>query len=120
MRLKPGSDTVRILDFPLIYESDILGLINVPIGFETDFASVPRIPFIYAMWGGKAHREAVLHDYLYRKDSKPIATYRQANGVFYEAMEVRNKRKLIRYPMYWGVVLGGWTSYHKKSVEDKL
>ena len=120
IKLKTDSDTVYVLQFPLLYESDILGLIDVPVGFETDFASVPRIPFIYAMWGGKAHREAVLHDYLYRSDSKPLATYSQANGVFFEAMEVRGKKRVVRYPMWWGVVLGGWTSYHKKNVDDKL
>ena len=23
-------------------------------------------------------------------------------------------------PLYWGVVLGGWTAFHKKRVKDKL
>jgi len=120
IRLKPKSDKVFVVKFPLIYESDILGLIDVPIGFETDFASVPRIPFIYAMYGGRVHREAVLHDYLYRKDSNPIATYSQANGVFFEAMQVRKKKRIVRYGMYYGVCLGGWMSFHKKNVTDKL
>jgi len=119
-RLKHGSDTVWVLKFPLIYESDILGLIDVPVDFETDFASVPRVPIIYSMWGARSHREAVLHDYLFRIDSVPQATYSQANGVFLEAMAVRNKKRVVRYPMWWGVVLGGWTAYHKKYVNDKL
>lgn len=119
-QLKPGSDKIWVVKFPLIYESDILGLISVPAEFETDFASVPRIPIIYSLWGALAHREAVIHDYLYRKDSEPQATYSQANNVFCEAMEVRKKRKLVRYPMWIGVVLGGWTSYHKKAVTDKI
>jgi hypothetical protein len=40
-------------------------LLTVPAGFKTDFASVPRIGVIYAALGNKAHRAAVLHDWLY-------------------------------------------------------
>ena len=39
--------------------------ITVPQLFETDFASAPRIPFIFAKFGNRAHRPAVLHDFLY-------------------------------------------------------
>jgi hypothetical protein len=113
-------DCVWVLFFPLIYESDLLGKIEVPAGFETDFASVPRVPFIYELFGARAHREAVLHDYLYRTDSVPQATYSQANEVFYEAMELRGKSWLVRHGMWLGVVLGGWTAFHKKKVSDKL
>lgn len=113
-------DKIWELDFALIYESDILGEIIVPAGFQTDFASVPRLPIIYSLFGDKAHREAVLHDYLYRIDSVPQATYSQANEVFYEAMELRGKGWIVRHCMWLGVVLGGWTAYHKLRVEDKL
>ena len=119
--LKSGTDNVWIVDEPLKYYSELLGqLIVIPLWFETDFASVPRVPFAYAAWGDRAHREAVLHDYLYRIDSKPIVTYSQANNVFLEAMKATGKPWRIYYPMYWGVVLGGWTAYHKKRVKDKL
>jgi hypothetical protein len=113
-------DKIWKLDSPLVYESDLLGLITVPEGFETDLASVPRVPFIYMMWGGKAHREGVIHDYLYRIDSKPLASFSQANGVFYEAMQTREKPVYVRYPMWWGVCIGGGSSYHKKFVGDSL
>jgi hypothetical protein len=114
------SDTIWCLGAELIFESDILGKIEVPEGFETDFASVPRIPVAYTLFGDKAHREAVIHDYLYRIDSVPQASYSQANDVFLEAMKERGKSFFVRYSMYWGVVLGGWTSYHKKLVNEKL
>ena len=114
------NDRVWKLHSPLVYESDLLGLITVPVGFETDLASVPRVPFIYMMWGGKAHREGVIHDYLFRSDSVPPSSYSQANGVFFEAMAVREKPVYVRYPMWWGVVIGGWTAYHKKKVSDPL
>lgn len=114
------NDQIWVITAPLIYESDIVGRIEVPAGFETDFASVPRVPFIYEMFGDRAHREAVLHDYLYRIDAVPQASYAQANNVFFEAMKLRGKKFVVRYGMYWGVVLGGWTAFHKRYVKDNL
>lgn len=123
-KLKDCTDCVWIIDHPLKYWSELLNcLIVVPHEdefFETDFASVPRVPIFYEMWGNRAHREAVLHDYLYRIDSVPVATYSQANAVFLEAMKATGKPRRIRWPMYLGVVLAGWTAYHKKRVLDKL
>lgn len=101
----------------LIYQSDLLErTLVVPKGFVTDLASVPRIPIAYQAWGGRCHREAVIHDFLYRIDSKPVVSYMIANRVFLEAAKARNKAWFIRYPMFWGVCLGGWMSYHRKVV----
>ena len=45
---------------PLLYESDAAGtIIKVPVAFETDFASVPRVPLIFDMMGDTAHSAAV-------------------------------------------------------------
>jgi hypothetical protein len=113
-------DCIWEMALPLIYESDIVGRIEVPQCFQTDFASVPRIPIAYRLYGDRAHRESVLHDYLYRSDSVPQATYSQANKVFLEAMEVRGKPWYVRYAMYAGVVAGGFLSYHRRKVWDRL
>ena len=115
-----NDDTVWVLTAPLVYESNILGEITVPKGFETDFASVPRIPIFYALYGGKAHRESVLHDALYRSNSIPKATRLQADRVFLEAMKARGKPCHIRWPMFLGVRLGGWWVYYKRRLMDKL
>jgi len=120
LSLKPGSDSVYILDEPLVYFSDIIGKVEVPTGFNTDLASVPRVPIVYSMWGGKAHREGVLHDYIFRKDSDPCVPFMLANWVFLEAMKSRGKPFYIRHPMYAGVVAGGYWSYHKRLVGDEL
>lgn len=115
------NDGAWVLLRPLRYYSDILNdLVEVPTGFETDFASVPRVPVAFMFFGDRAHHEAVLHDYLYRIDSCPIVTISQANDVFLEAMKERGKGYFVRYSMYWGVVLGGWTAYHKKKVKDPI
>ena len=119
-RLK-DDDCIWVIDHPLEYYCLILDKkIVIPEGFETDLASVPRVPFIYMFWGSKAHREAVLHDYLYRIDAIPKVTFSKANDIFLEAMEARGKPVYVRYPMYWGVKFGGKISYHKKYVNDKL
>jgi hypothetical protein len=131
---------VWIVDKPLKYWSELLNCLIVvppdyemqsesieeeltpkePTWFETDFASVPRLPVLWEMWGDRAHREAVLHDWLYRKDSVPCVAKEIADGIFLEAMKSTGKPWHISYPMYWGVKLGGFTAYHKKNVADKL
>ena len=113
-------DKIWILTALLIYQSDLLGTIAVPTGFETDFASVPRVPFVFESFGDRAHRESVIHDYLYRIDSIPIAKRRKADRVFLEAMKVRGKGFFVRGFMFLGVVIGGFGSYHKRKVGDKL
>ena len=119
--LKENNDKIWIVQKPLIYYSFLLDTeIIVPPLFETDLASVPRIPFIYAMWGGKAHHEGVLHDYLFRIDSVPNVKFMMANRIFLEAMKSRNKPIYIRQPMFYGVCVGGYFSYHKKYVKDEL
>jgi hypothetical protein len=115
-------DVVWELDSPLVYESDFLKeTITVPKGFQTDFASVPRfIPIASNTLLDKSHRESVIHDYLYRDDSLPLVTQKEADEVFFEAMTVRGKSKWVRYSMWAGVRIGGFTSYHKKLTGDKL
>lgn len=114
-------DKIWEIDKPLVYRSDLLlDCIEVPPGFQTDFASVPRWPVAYWLFGGRSHREAVIHDFLFRKDSKPLVTFSQANSVFLEAMTVRKKSFYIRYPMYWAVSLGSHSAFHKREVFERL
>lgn len=110
------TDDLFLVKSVLKYESAIIGRVTVQEGFYTDLASVPRVPFIYTLWGGRAHHEAVIHDYLFRSDCVPAVTFHQANKVFLEAMEARGKSAWIRYPMYWGVCLGSRGYWKKKRV----
>lgn len=116
--MSPGSDEIYILDAPLVYQSALLKRkVYVPPGFQTDLASVPRVPIVFWFWGGRAHREGVLHDWLYRIDSAPLVSKKVADAVFFEAMESRGKGRMVRYPMWWGVVLGGGGSYHQRNID---
>ena len=69
---------------PLRYSSDILNrTVEVPEGYVTDFASVPRAPIAYFLAGNTGHRAAVVHDYLIT--SKEVER-KIADNVFKEAL----------------------------------
>lgn len=51
---------------PLVYRSDVAGVITVPSEFITDFASVPRLPLAYLLAGDRAPGPAVIHDWMYQ------------------------------------------------------
>lgn len=80
-----ADDTWKVVA-PLQYRSVVLGaLIEVPDGFVTDMASVPRVPIVFWLTGDTAHAPAVVHDFLYQQH---IASKSQADDVFEEAMQV--------------------------------
>jgi hypothetical protein len=86
---------------PFMYASRIVGqTITVPAGFETDFASVPRLPLAYLIGGGEANEAAVVHDFLYvsKQTSKEVA-----DNVFLEAME-ESGVSWWRRKMMWAAV----------------
>ena len=117
LRCCQSDENYWILEAPLIYQSDMLkGVIEIPVGFCCDGASTRHIPFVSFIWGSTAHREAFLHDYFYCIDSKPVVSFGMANSLFLEAMEARGKGFFTRYPMFWGVWIGGYFSYHERYV----
>lgn len=90
---------------PLCYDSDIhKGVLCVPIGFETDLASVPRYPLVFWLTGDVAHEEAVLHDWLYVTRQLPRS---KADAIFREAMATTGKSAWRRWIMWAGVRVGG-------------
>ena len=81
---QPKEGEPWMLDNPLVFESELAGTVIVPAGFATDFASVPRLPVAYILFGDVVHAPAVVHDYLYA--SKEIRRD-LADAVFEEAMQ---------------------------------
>jgi hypothetical protein len=69
---------------PLAFEDDYGVVWTVATDFLTDFASVPRLPFIYAWAGNTAHAPAALHDWAIRETVCPRA---YADELFRQAME---------------------------------
>lgn len=87
--------------------------VEVPLGFETDGASVPKVLWWILPPFGKYGQAAVVHDKLYRDgillvDGKPVRVTRaKADAIFLEAMGVLKVSPVVRYPMYWAVRLFG-------------
>jgi hypothetical protein len=96
------------LTVPLVFESDEIGHVVVPSGFETDFASVPRIPVAYFVAGDTARYAAVVHDYLY---SERTVSREVADGVFLEAMKTSGVSWWRRALMHRAVRMFGNCAY---------
>lgn len=98
---------------PLIYDSLICGLVTVPKGFETDFASVPRLPFMFVFFGDRVHAAAVIHDYLCENHYPECRlSWGQCADVFNEAMKASGAPWYQRFPMVKAVKLYGVTKRH--------
>ena len=106
---KGGTTQLYAVTRSFTYVSDKLArAINVPRGFETDFASIPR-----AAWEILDPEDpiiawpSVIHDYLYtRKGTLPDGydyTREQADAVLREAMEVCGANSIIRNAVYQAV-----------------
>ena len=92
---------------PLIYQSDVLGqTITVPTGFQTDFASVPRVPFIFEFFGDTSVEAAVIHDWLYTPPHEGVSRI-EADDVLYEASKITDVPFWRRYGIFLGVRFGG-------------
>lgn len=97
------------LDF---YSAQLARVLRAKKGTTTDFASVPRIPFMYERYGGICQAEGALHDALYRRDGG--VTRAQADRVFLEAMKAEGKPADVCYVMYAAVRAFGGRHFHKK------
>jgi hypothetical protein len=95
------------------FQSDVAGqTITVPAGFVTDFASVPRFPFTYWLFGDTSHEAAVVHDWLYKSK---IIDRALADAVLKEASAAAGVPAWRRWGMYLGVRIGGgkpWEDDH--------
>lgn len=115
-----------LADFITLVHSDTQTIqITVKKGFITDFASVPKIPFAYLLFGGIGNYPAVAHDGLYSNSSKvevfdvdtnePFKVTREwADEVFKIGLEERGISSFKVNMMYWAVRLKGG-SFYKKS-----
>ena len=97
---------------PLIYESDLTGdVYHVPVGFRTDFASVPRVPIAFLLCGDTASKPACLHDALYTADpvtgKHPVPDRSTADALLKEAALVDGVPRWRVWLLWVGVRLGG-------------
>ena len=111
-----------ILTHALRYVTDIdsRGTFDVPAGFPTDLASIPKILWNILHPVGRYDAAAVVHDYLYAHgllNGKPI-TRAQADAILNEAMTVCGVGKVTRFLIYAGVRIGGWVVWNKYRGRD--
>ncbi|EEG2782570.1 DUF1353 domain-containing protein [Salmonella enterica] len=88
-------------------ESDV---IEVPAGFITDLATVPRIFWILLPPDGKYAKAAIIHDYLY---DNALRTKKEADLIFLDGMTVLGVPRWKRTVMYHAVRWFGRGSYGK-------
>ena len=86
---------------------------TVPMGSTTDLASVPRLPGAYLLFGGRARRSAILHDWLYESRFPR----KWADDVFRAAMKEEEINPVTRFVMWLGVRVGG-ASYYQEVAQD--
>jgi hypothetical protein len=99
------------LTAPLVYQSDVAGMtFTAPAGMVTDFASVPRAPLAYMLFGDRASEASVIHDFLYGSHLVPRA---MADAVLREASAVTGVSWLTRQAMWLGVRAFGWSHWGK-------
>ena len=121
-------------------EKEYPDFIEVPVGFITDFASIPRILWVLLPPTGPYGKAAVIHDWLYQggkvvseypitdKDGGAIyirqthymlAGRRDADAVLWEAMGVLGVNWLTKFVIYCGVRLGGRFAWHHGHAKPK-
>lgn len=96
---------------PLVYESSAAGLLVVPSDFETDFASVPRLPLAFLLAGDTCHRAAVVHDWLY--SGAGGLDRAAADAVLREAAADAGEPFWRRWLVWLGVRIGGGGAFQQ-------
>jgi len=86
-------------------------VIYVPEGFLTDFASIPRVFWIWLPPDGIYTQAAVLHDYLY---NTKMFERKTCDKIFKEAMTILKVDKFNKYMIYKAVRWFGWIPWNKK------
>ena len=78
--------------------------ITVPVGFQTDYASVPRWLWPIFPPMGVYSGAAIIHDYLYKRQNRCRL---ECDDIFLEAMTALGVSKTTRYAMYYAVRIWG-------------
>lgn len=99
------------------FRSKLVGLIIIPKGYVTDFASVPRIFWTVYPPDGEYAEAAVFHDWLYSLSYLygKFIPRKLADAVFLEVMEEIGIPFHRRHILHKAVRSGGWTSYGKSN-----
>jgi hypothetical protein len=89
--------------------------IEVEEGFETDFASIPKIFIPFLEWRDKFNKASVVHDWLYHTKQFDRKT---SDKIFLELMFALGINKYKAYIFYFMVRAFGWLYWRR--IIDKL
>ena len=89
-------------------------VIVVPVGFETDFASVPRIFWPYISPIDLHAKAAIVHDYCYYYG---LYDRKRCDEIFLEALKVLNIKRLKIWCIYRSVRVFSCYSWWKHRVK---
>lgn len=94
--------------------------IEVPVGFITDFASIPKSLWNIFPPSGKYIKASVIHDYLTNnkgkvkiKEKERYFSKKEVDDIFYEAMGVLGVSYIVKKMVYFSVRLFGDSSGYK-------
>ena len=109
MKRVVGVDVWRVGE-PVSFYSELLGAwIDVPAGFETDFASIPRFLHRLLPKNGEYDAPAIVHDWLYANGLYHKDT---ADKIFLEALTSIGVAPWKRQAMYRAVVMFGFKAWN--------
>ena len=103
------------VDAPLSYVSSGGERIDVPVGFITDLASVPRPLWVFWPPEGLYSEPAVIHDAMYTQQK---LTRVRADAILLEAMKDWGVPWYDRWPIYAGVRAGGWVAWAEHAKQN--
>ena len=98
----------------LVWYRDAVTYIEIPVGFKSDLASVPRV-----LWSAVASPwdlalPALFHDLLY---AQQVVKRRVADQTLLSMMEDSNIPWAVRWTVYLGVRVGGWVAWRQHARE---
>ena len=99
------------LDRPLIVELENGAVYPIPVGFYTDFGSIPKVlQSVISSWDRKCLVGFVLHDYLYYTGKVSRLT---ADKALLELMKKYGAGFIKRHTIYRSVRAGGWLAWNE-------
>jgi hypothetical protein len=116
LRLVRTAPRKAVVEGDFVFLSPSKGRIVVEDGFDTDYASTPRILWPLYPPDGKYTEAAVVHDKLYW--DQPM-TREEADAVFLEAMEALGVPWLRRHLLHKSVRIGGWAAWNANQKRRK-
>jgi len=109
-----GVDEWKVLE-----EFDWYG-ITVPVGFITDFASIPTLLRSFINPVGRIRPAALVHDYIYSKTGilhDRTLTRKECDKEFLKIMKVVKMNWFKSRLAYRGVRIGGWVGWNRRKNE---